>query len=89
MARCPSLSAPDQHGLGPVLRGGVVLLFRGERSVRGDLLSDFEGGHNEWRTVADVIREDKKYTTLEAEVNQLTARNWLHEQQIMYSNNEF
>ena len=73
---------------GETIDDKVFFMARGE-NVRGDLLSDFEGGHNEWRTVADVMREDKKYTTLEAEVSQLTARNWLHEQQIMYSNNEF
>lgn len=58
-------------------------------NVQGELVANFEGGHNEWRTVADAMREEKKYTTLEAEVNHLSAKTWLIEQFMTYSKQEF
>lgn len=73
---------------GDVIDDKLFFVARGE-NVRGDLIADFEGGHNEWRTVEDVMRESKKYTTLEAEVNLLTASDWLFEQEVVYSKQEF
>ena len=73
---------------GDVIDDKVFFVARGE-NVRGTLLADFEGGHNEWRTVASVLQETKKYATLEAEVNQLHGHNWFVEQLITYSKEEF
>lgn len=73
---------------GEIIDDKLFFVAHGE-NVRGDLIADFEGGHNEWRTVADVMHEERKYATLEAEVNQLTGKTWLHEQLITYSKQEF
>ena len=56
----------------------------------GRLIIDFEGGHNEWLSLSDVLKKSKKYATLESEVAALTpTKRWLHEQTITYSDNEF
>lgn len=73
---------------GEVIDDKVFFVARGE-NVRGTLVADFEGGHNEWRTVADVMAEPKKYATLESEVAQLHSTQWLVEQTITYSKQEF
>lgn len=55
----------------------------------GKLLSDFEGGHNAWRTLESVRAETKRYATLEKEVELLHSPDWLFEQITPYSNQEF
>ncbi|MEO6761858.1 MAG: NUDIX hydrolase [Candidatus Saccharimonadales bacterium] len=55
----------------------------------GKLKTDFEGGHNEWRSLDDVLKEPKKYITLAKEVKLLTTKSWLHEQTVNYSKREF
>lgn len=58
-------------------------------SVHGSLVETFEGGHNQWRSVESVRREDKKYATFEKEIELLTTQDWLCEQIIPYSKQEF
>lgn len=56
----------------------------------GELITDFEGGHNEWLTLDEVLMKDKKYATLAAEVALLEPRHqWLVEDSITYSSDEF
>lgn len=58
-------------------------------NVRGKLVEDFEGGHNEWRTVESVLTESKKYATLKPEIDFLTTGSWFNEQTVTYSDKEF
>lgn len=71
-----------------IIEDKIFFTARGE-NVRGELIADFEGGHNEWRTMADVLSEKKKYSTFETEVGQLNAKTWLLEQRVTYSKQEF
>lgn len=56
----------------------------------GELISDFEGGHNEWLTLEAAMNKPKKYATLEAEVAALEPQQqWLTEQLIEYTDEDF
>lgn len=71
-----------------IIEDKIFFLVRGS-NVRGELLADFEGGHNEWRTVESVLAEDKKYATLQTEIDLLTTNTWFNEQTVTYSDEEF
>ena len=59
------------------------------QNPRGALLSDFEGGHNEWLTREAVMAKDKKYETVGVEIDILTGSEWLTEQTVYYSKQVF
>ena len=71
-----------------VIEDKIFFIVHGE-NVHGKLITDFEGGHNEWRTLEDILNEDKKYATVAQEVELLSAKDWLFEQTITYSKQEF
>ena len=73
---------------GLVIEDKIFFIVRGE-NVHDTLITDFEGGHNEWRTLESILKEDKKYATVIKEVELLSAKDWLFEQTITYSNQEF
>lgn len=71
-----------------IIEDKIFFIVLGQ-NVRGKLTADFEGGHNEWRTLADVMAEDKKYATVGTEVELLSGKKWLFEQVVPYSKQEF
>lgn len=71
-----------------IIEDKIFFLVRGSH-VRGILVEDFEGGHNEWRTVDSVLTETKKYATLQTEIDLLTTQTWFNEQTVTYSDQEF
>lgn len=71
-----------------IIEDKIFFIVKGE-NVRGELIVDFEGGHNEWRTVESVLNEEKKYATLQAEIDFLTTHQWFNEQTVTYSDQEF
>lgn len=73
---------------GEIIEDKIFFMVRGD-NAEGQLKVDFEGGHNEWRTLASVKKESKIYATLEAEVKLLTTDNWFNEQTIGYGQQEF
>lgn len=73
---------------GLIIEDKIFFMVRGE-NVSGKLITDFEGGHNEWRTVDSVLTEPKKYATLKQEAKLLSSKTWLTEQTIIYSKQEF
>jgi ADP-ribose pyrophosphatase YjhB (NUDIX family) len=73
---------------GLIIEDKIFFMVLGE-NVHGTLVADFEGGHNEWLSVATALRHDKKYATLVREVELLTTKEWLFEQIIPYSKQEF
>lgn len=73
---------------GLVVEDKIFFIVRGE-NVRGELIKDFEGGHNEWRTVKEVMKETRKYATLAQEVELLATKTWFHEQTVSYDEQEF
>jgi 8-oxo-dGTP diphosphatase len=73
---------------GLIIEDKIFFIVLGEH-VAGTLIEDFEGGHNEWRTLTSIMTEDKKYTTMAKEVELLSGEHWLLEQTVLYSNQEF
>lgn len=55
----------------------------------GELLESFEGGRNAWLSRDEVMRKDKKYVSVEKELDVLTSSTWLHEDTVRYSKQEF
>lgn len=73
---------------GLIIEDKIFFIVLGQ-NVSGPLTHDFEGGHNEWMSIAQVLHQEKMYETLEAEVNMLTDDQWFHERITVYSNQEF
>jgi ADP-ribose pyrophosphatase YjhB (NUDIX family) len=73
---------------GLIIEDKIFFIVLGE-NVGGKLITDFEGGHNEWRTLTDVMAEAKKYATVGTEVELLSGKKWLFEQIVPYSKQEF
>jgi 8-oxo-dGTP pyrophosphatase MutT (NUDIX family) len=73
---------------GLIIEDKIFFIVLGEQA-HGTLVTDFEGGHNEWLSIPAVLAHDKKYATLEKEVELLSTANWLFEQTIPYSKQEF
>jgi len=73
---------------GLIIEDKIFFMVLGE-NVYGELMDNFEGGHNAWRTLEAVRTEDKKYATLEKEVELLHTQDWLFEQITPYSKQEF
>lgn len=73
---------------GDIIEDKIFFMVRGD-NVRGSLIEDFEGGHNQWRTTEAVLSEEKKYATLEPEIDFLTTDQWFNEQTVTYTDQEF
>jgi 8-oxo-dGTP pyrophosphatase MutT (NUDIX family) len=59
------------------------------RNPRGELVADFEGGHNEWLSADELRAKDKKYDSVDVELGILTSKEWLVEQTVAYSKQRF
>ncbi len=73
---------------GDIIEDKLFFVVRGE-NPQGTLLTDFEGGHNQWLSLSTVRRKEKKYTTLQTEIELLSAEHWFFEQTVTYSNQDF
>lgn len=73
---------------GQIIEDKIFFIVRGT-NTRGTLIENFEGGHNEWRSVDSLLSEEKKYATLEHEIDLLTTDTWFNEQTVEYSDKEF
>ena len=56
---------------------------------RGELLADFEGGHNEWMTFEQASQKDKKFDSFKMEIDILAAKDWLIERTANYTKQNF
>lgn len=56
---------------------------------KGDLLTDFEGGHNEWLTFDQAFKKPKKFDSFKAEIDILSSDEWLVERLTSYDKNNF
>ena len=58
--------------------------------VEGDLVVDFEGGHNAWMTMGEARKLEKKFTSFETELEMIEGKQgiWV-EQKHYYSKDEF
>jgi len=58
-------------------------------NMHGALLTDFEGGHNEWMTFTDAMKKDKRFQSFEQEIEILDAKDWLLEQTVRVAKDNF
>ena len=58
-------------------------------SDSGDLLEDFEGGHNQWMSVEEISQEEKKFESYKREIDILTSKFWLMESRVVYPKDHF
>lgn len=81
-----------EHVLGTetneMLEDKIFFVVRGI-NPHGTLQVDFEGGHNEWMTFHQALQKDKKFQSFETEIEILSAKDWLSEQTVSYSKQEF
>ena len=71
-----------------MLEDKIFFVARGT-NLQGTLQVDFEGGHNEWMTFNDAFKKDKKFQSFKKEIEILGAKDWLVEQTITLTKQEF
>ncbi|HSX35546.1 MAG TPA: NUDIX domain-containing protein [Patescibacteria group bacterium] len=69
------------HQTGEFLEDKVFFVVNG-KNARGDLLTDFEGGHNEWMTFKDASAKPKRFASFADEIEILYSKTWLVEQAV-------
>jgi ADP-ribose pyrophosphatase YjhB (NUDIX family) len=77
-----------QKESGDILEDKVFFIVKGV-NCRGDLQTDFEGGHNEWMTFATASQKSKKFDSFAHEISILSAEYWLSERTAVYSKTVF
>src|SRR5690606_1572346 len=77
-----------EHESGQIVEDKIFFMAIGT-NISGTLITDFEGGHNEWLTVDEAMQKDKKYVTLETEARLLDETSSVLEQTITYTKQEF
>ena len=55
----------------------------------GQLLTDFEGGHNEWMTFDQAFAKEKKFDSFQMEIDILNSKDWLIERETSYTQDLF
>lgn len=72
-----------------LLEDKVFHMIRGT-NPRGELMIDYEGGHNEWLTRTEVMKKEKIYTTMELELDIAEGKSHhLVEQTVSYGKDKF
>ncbi len=56
---------------------------------KGTLLTDFEGGHNQWMTFDQAFKKEKKFDSFKAEIDILSSDEWLVERLTTYDKANF
>lgn len=59
------------------------------KNAKGTLLTDFEGGHNEWMTFDDAFKKTKKFDSFKVEIDILDSDEWLVERLTSYTKENF
>lgn len=59
------------------------------KNPRGELLVDFEGGHNEWMSFDQAKKKDLRFESFEVEIEILDSNDWLTEQTVIVEKHKF
>lgn len=73
---------------GEMLEDKIFFVVLGT-NMRGNLLDNFEGGHNEWMTFDLAKQKPKRFQSFEQEIEILDAKDWLLEQTVIVSQAHF
>jgi len=71
-----------------LLEDKIFFVVRGSH-VQGKLITDFEGGQNEWMTADELSQKKKKFDSFTHEMKILDAQEWLVERETRYSKQVF
>jgi ADP-ribose pyrophosphatase YjhB (NUDIX family) len=71
-----------------LLEDKIFFMVIGE-AVSGELTTSFEGGINQWMTFDEFITKDKKFDSYQAELDILSAKEWMVERTASYSKEVF
>lgn len=77
-----------QEDTGELLEDKIFFVVLGT-NLHGALQADFEGGHNEWMTFEQAKRKSKKFKSFEEEISILDSKDWLLEQSVSFTKEEF
>lgn len=77
-----------QHESGELLEDKIFFAVHCT-NVRGTLISDFEGGHNEWMTRAEAQAQAKIFESFEVELDILSGNLTFVERRVRYSRDHF
>lgn len=77
-----------QEETGELLEDKIFFVALGT-DLTGKLQAEFEGGRNAWLSHGQVMAKDKKYSSLTKELNVISSSQWLHEDTVTYTKQEF
>lgn len=77
-----------RHETGESLEDKIFFVVSGT-NPRGDLIADFEGGHNEWMSFDEAFAKPKKFDSFKIEIDILSSKEWLVERTTSYTDQEF
>jgi 8-oxo-dGTP pyrophosphatase MutT (NUDIX family) len=66
----------------------IFFICRGS-NVRGELKTEFEGGRNQWMTLDKLQKKEKRFESLDREIEIISRESWLIEQTTWYSKHKF
>lgn len=78
----------EQEESGDSLEDKIFFVAEGT-NPKGELLVDFEGGHNQWMTFEDAFKKPKKFESFKMEIDILDSKTWLIEQTVKVSKKLF
>lgn len=77
-----------QAETGESLEDKIFFVVHGT-NPRGNYLSDFEGGHNEWLSFEQAFQKPKKFDSFQMEIDLISSQQWLIERTTSYSKQVF
>ena len=77
-----------QEETGEMLEDKIFFVVLGT-NVHGAFQDNFEGGHNEWMSFENAIKKDRKFKSFEQEIEILSSKDWLLEQTVSFTKEEF
>jgi len=66
----------------------IFFVCRGT-DIKGELLTDFEGGYNQWMTFEQAMKKPLRFQSFEVEIDILTSPQWLIEQTVIVEKQKF
>jgi len=73
---------------GEMMEDKIFFICHGT-NVKGDLVSDFEGGHNEWMTFDEAQKKELRFDSFETELEILNTKQWLFEETVAVPKTKF
>ena len=76
------------EGNDDLIEDKVFFVCHGKNPV-GEMVSDFEGGHNEWMEFKEAMKKELRFASFETEIEILNKQDWLFEQTVVVAKQKF